>query len=69
MIHHNFYTMRTHKKVQTTRKKEAGIKKQTIIYGRSQERIMFRVKKIILSILFNQVEIDGVTETERKGRW
>jgi hypothetical protein len=51
----------THKKVQATRKKEAGIKKQPIIYGRSQEKIMFRVEIVVPSILFNQVEIDGVT--------
>lgn len=56
-----------YEKVQATRKKEAGVKKQPIIYSRTQEKIMFRVEIVIWGILFNQVKIDGMTERRKRG--
>lgn len=61
MIHQK-YQMMAHKKVQATRKKEASVEKEPIIYGRSQKEIVLRVEIVILGVLFNQVKIDGMTE-------
>lgn len=56
-----------HEKVQTTRKEETSVKKEPIIYGRTQKEIVFWIKIVISSVLFNQVKIDGMTEKGEKG--
>lgn len=66
MIHHKNSRPNAYEKVQATRKKEAGVKKQPIIYSCTQEKIMFRVEIVILGILFNQVKIDGMTEKKAR---
>lgn len=51
----------SYEKVQSTREQKASVEEQTIVYGCSQKKVMLWVEIIILSILLDQIEIDGMT--------